>query len=50
MSFIRRPNASITWQRDLGFPPAVVAERVNSSIEVIEQYYDQQSALERLER
>jgi site-specific recombinase XerD len=43
-------TGSITWQRDLGFPPAVVAERVNSSIEVIEQYYDQQSALERLER
>lgn len=41
-------TGSITWQRDLGFPPEVVAERVNSSVSVIEQYYDHQSALERM--
>ncbi|MFB6192428.1 MAG: tyrosine-type recombinase/integrase [Haloarculaceae archaeon] len=43
-------TGSITWQRDLGFPPEVVAERVNASVEVIEQYYDHASARERLEQ
>lgn len=43
-------TGSITYQRDLGFPPEVVAERVNSSVEVIEQYYDKATSRERLER
>ena len=43
-------TGSITWQRDLGIPPEVVAERVNASLDVIEQHYDQASKLERLER
>lgn len=43
-------TGSITYQRDLGFPPEVVAERVNSSVPVIEQYYDKATARERLER
>jgi site-specific recombinase XerD len=43
-------TGSITWQRDLGFPPEVVAERVDSGVGVIEDYYDHQSALERLRR
>jgi len=42
-------TGSIIWQRDLGFPPEVVAERVNASIETIEQYYDHATALEKLE-
>lgn len=43
-------TGSITWQRDIGFPPEVIAERVNASLEVIDQYYDKASALDRLER
>jgi site-specific recombinase XerD len=43
-------TGSITWQRDLGFPPEVVAERVNASMEVIGQYYDHADALDRLEQ
>ncbi|MFC7047336.1 tyrosine-type recombinase/integrase [Halobacteriaceae archaeon GCM10025711] len=42
-------TGSITWQRDLGFPPEVVAERVNSSVDVIERYYDKATARERME-
>jgi site-specific recombinase XerD len=43
-------TGSITWQRDLGFPPEVVAERVNASVEVIQRHYDKASQRERLER
>lgn len=41
---------SITWQLNIGFPPEVVAERVNASIEVIEQHYDKESPHERMEQ
>lgn len=43
-------TGSITWQRDLGFPPEVVAERVNASLRTIEDYYDKASKREKLER
>lgn len=43
-------TGSITWQRDLGFPPEVVADRVNASLRTIEQYYDKASKREKLER
>lgn len=42
-------TGSITWQLHLGFPPEVVAERVNATVETIDQYYDHASPLERLE-
>jgi hypothetical protein len=45
---IRR--GSITWQLDLGIPPAVVAERVNASTDVIKLHYDAASPRERMER
>jgi len=38
------------WRRDLGLPPEIVAERVNSAIQTIEEYYDHQTARLRLER
>jgi site-specific recombinase XerD len=41
-------TGSITWQLDVGVPPEVVAERVNSSIDIIEQHYDKASAIERM--
>jgi len=43
-------TGSITWQLNIGFPPEVVAERVNASIEVIEQHYDKESPHERMEQ
>ena len=49
MSPHRIRTGSITWQRDMGLPAEVVAERVNASLEVIEQYYDKASARERME-
>ncbi len=42
-------TGSITWQLDLGIPPEVVAERVNASLETIEQHYDVASPRERME-
>jgi hypothetical protein len=45
---IRR--GSITWQLDLGIPPAVVAERVNASTDIIKLHYDAASPRERMER
>lgn len=42
-------TGSITWQRDCGIPAEIVAKRVNASLEVIEDYYDKASELQRLE-
>jgi len=42
-------RGSITWQLNQGIPPKVVAERVNTSIEVLNRHYDQQSQREELE-
>lgn len=42
-------TGSITWHRDRGWPPDAVAERVNASIETIEEYYDKASRRERME-
>jgi len=33
-------TGAITWMRDRGVPAEVVAERVNSSVDTIEQHYD----------
>lgn len=43
-------TGSITWQRNLGFPPEVVSERVNATLDVIEDYYDKETAIDRLEQ
>lgn len=43
-------TGSITWQLNIGIPPEVVAERVNAGLDVIEQHYDKESPLERMER
>jgi len=43
-------TGSITWQRDMGLPAEVVAERVNATLEVIESYYDKATARQRLEK
>jgi site-specific recombinase XerD len=43
-------TGSITWQLNIGMPPEVVAQRVNATLAVIEQHYDQESPLERMER
>lgn len=43
-------TGSITWQLNIGIPPEIVAERVNATIEVIEQHYDKEAPLERMER
>jgi site-specific recombinase XerD len=43
-------TGSITWQLDVGLPPEVVAERVNATLDVIEQHYDAASAREQMER
>lgn len=43
-------TGSITWQRDLGIPPEVVAERVNASLAVIQEFYDKADARARLEQ
>lgn len=42
-------TGSITWQRHRGVPPEVVAERVNSSVRVIEEHYDVPSKREEME-
>lgn len=43
-------TGSITWQLNMGVPIEVVAERVNASIAVIKQYYDQADPEEAFER
>jgi hypothetical protein len=43
-------TGSITWQLDLGIPPEVVANRVNASLETIEQHYDVADPRERMEK
>ncbi|WP_253738014.1 tyrosine-type recombinase/integrase [Halohasta salina] len=43
-------SGSITWQLDRGLRADVVAERVNASVEIIEQHYDQASDLAAYER
>ncbi|QCC47450.1 tyrosine-type recombinase/integrase [Halobellus limi] len=42
-------TGSITWQLDIGIPPEVVANRVNSSVSTIEQHYDVADPRERME-
>jgi len=42
-------TGSITWQRSRGVPVEVVAERVNASVETIEQYYDKEDPRRELE-
>ncbi|MHB9288163.1 tyrosine-type recombinase/integrase [Halobacteriales archaeon Cl-PHB] len=41
-------TGSITWQRNRGIPAEVVAERVNSSVETIEQHYDKEDPVEEM--
>jgi len=43
-------SGSITWQLNRGMRADVVAERVNASVEIIEQHYDQASDLAAYER
>ncbi len=43
-------TGSITWQLNLGFPPEVVSERVNATVDVIENHYDWASREERWRR
>lgn len=43
-------TGSITWQLNIGFPPEVVAERVNASVSVIEDHYDWATREERWQR
>lgn len=43
-------SGSITWQLDRGIRADVVAERVNASVEIIEQHYDQASDLDAFEK
>lgn len=43
-------TGSITWQLDVGLPPAVVAERVNADLRTIKQHYDKATDVERRER
>jgi site-specific recombinase XerD len=42
-------RGSITWQLNRGVPIEVVAKRVNSSVRVIEEHYDQPTQREELE-
>ena len=42
-------KGSMTYQRDLGFPVEVVAERCNTSSDVVEKHYDQATAHQRME-
>lgn len=42
-------RGSITWQLNRGIPLEVVAKRVNSSVRVIEEHYDQPTKREELE-
>jgi uncharacterized protein YggE len=39
----------MTYQRDLGFPKEVVAERCNASIAVVDKHYDAATARQRME-
>ncbi len=43
-------TGSITWQLNHGLPPEVVAERVNASVDVIEDHYDWATQEERWRR
>jgi integrase len=43
-------TGSITWQLNRGVPPQVVSERVNASLDTIEQHYDKETPVERMER
>lgn len=43
-------TGSITWQLNIGLPIELVAERVNATISVIKQYYDQASRREEFEQ
>ena len=43
-------TGSITWQRDIGIPESVVAERVDATVETIREHYDAATPRERLER
>lgn len=44
-------TGAITWMRNQGIPAEEVAQRVNASVETIEEHYDKQSAVdEMLER
>lgn len=43
-------TGSIGWQLDIGIPPWVVAERVDATIDVIEEHYDKVSPRNRMER
>jgi hypothetical protein len=50
----RSPHAirtgSITWQLNIGIPPAVVAERVDATVSTVRKHYDQASTEDRLRR
>ena len=41
-------TGSITWHRDRGWPPEVLAEKANTSTELIKTVYDQPEALKRM--
>jgi len=43
-------TGTITWLLNLGWPPEDVAERVNASVQTIEDHYDKASTDERRER
>ena len=43
-------TGSITYQLNKGFPPAVVAERVNADVKTIKQHYDKADRQERRRR
>ena len=43
-------TGSITWQLDQGLPPDVVAERIDATLDVIDDHYDKQSPREQMER
>jgi site-specific recombinase XerD len=43
-------TGSITWQLNIGIPPAVVADRVNATVDTIRQHYDQATTENRLRR
>ena len=42
-------SGSMTYQRDLGFPKEVVAERCNASVETVDKHYDAATARQRME-
>jgi len=41
-------TGAITWMRNQGMPAEIVAERVNSSVEVIEQHYDVEDPVQQM--